>query len=84
VVRIVDDAGEVRSNGAGGYMNIGEFVSELKTKPAYAIAFASETASGTGHKPGSSQQQQQQLITGEISAPDTIGDGLNHQQRATA
>lgn len=84
VVRIVDDAGEVRSNGAGGYMNIGEFVSELKTKPAYAIAFASETASGTGHKPGSSQQQQQQQNKGEMSATDKIAAGLKQQQRATA
>lgn len=77
VVRIVDDAGEVRSNGAGGYMDFDGYVAELKTKPAYAIAFASEAKGGSDHKPGSSQQRVNVNTQVEKNATDKIAAGLN-------
>lgn len=76
VVRIVDDAGDVRSNGAGGYMTIDEYVAELKTKPAFAVAFASEEKGGSGHPPGSSQQRQTQRTNTEMTANEKIAAGL--------
>ncbi len=57
VVRVVDSDGDVRSNGAGGWMGIGELVAEMKLNDVYARAFESETLSGTGTKPGSTQMK---------------------------
>lgn len=53
-VRIVDGEGDPRSNGAGGYMTIKDFVSELKSKPEYSGAFKASGNTGSGTKPGSS------------------------------
>lgn len=77
VVRIVDDSGEVRSDGAGGYLDVGGYVADMKTKPAYAVCFKSDASGGNGHRPTSQQQQfrpgQQQ---GAKSAVDKIAAGL--------
>lgn len=81
VVRVVDDSGEVRSDGAGGYMTIEGLVSELKTKPQYAVAFKSEAASGTGHNPNSSAQRTNVVKTGELTANEKIAAGLKKQIR---
>lgn len=80
VVRVIDDSGEVRSNGAGGYMDIDGLVAEMKTKPAYAVAFASEEKGGSGHKPGSGQQQQQRTTT-DLTANEKIAKGLKAASR---
>ena len=84
VVRIVDDAGEVRSNGAGGYMDFKGFVSELKTKPSYQPAFKSEAKGGSGHQPGSGQQRTQLTQAGEKTSVQKIKDGLLKQQNNRA
>ena len=75
-VRILDDTGAPRSNGAGGWLDLDGAVAELKVKPEYAAAFASESKGGTGHKPGSAQQQMQQRQTGEKTATEKIQSGL--------
>jgi hypothetical protein len=53
LVRVVDREGDPRSNGAGGYMTIKDFVAELKSKPDYAGAFRASGNTGTGAKAGS-------------------------------
>jgi hypothetical protein len=78
VVRIVDDSGEVRSDGAGGYLDVAGYVADMKTKPAYLICFKAEAAAGSGHNPNSQKQQfrpgQQQ---GAKSSVDKIAAGLS-------
>lgn len=76
VVRIVDKDGEVRSNGAGGYMDFDGYVGEMKTQPAFAVAFKSEAKAGTGHQPGAGQQRQVQQQQGEKTPAQKIKDGL--------
>jgi hypothetical protein len=51
-VRIVDNEGDPRINGSGGYMSIKDFVSELKNKSEYAGAFRASGNTGSGSKPG--------------------------------
>jgi hypothetical protein len=85
-VRIMDDAGSPRSDGAGGWLNIDGYVAELKGNATYGAAFASETKSGTGVKPGASQQTQQKKPGEEKTANEKIAAGLakvgNYQRGA--
>lgn len=76
VVRILDDAGSPRSNGAGGWLDIDSYVGELKSNTTYAAAFASEQKGGTGHQPGSSKQQPMPKQGAEKSSVDKIAAGL--------
>lgn len=80
-VRVVNEAGEPRLNGAGGWQNIDGLVSEMKTNTIYAAAFASEAKGGTGKPANSSAQQQQtQKKDGEKSPTDKIISGLSKGQ----
>lgn len=81
-VRIMDDAGSPRSNGAGGWLDIDGFVSELKSNATYAAAFASEVKSGNGVKPGAGQGGALPKKDGEKSATDKIASGLIAKNRA--
>lgn len=76
VVRIIDEAGEVRSNGAGGYMDFKGYVAELKTKPVYQPAFKSEVSSGTGHQPGGSKTALKPKDGAVKTANQKIASGL--------
>ena len=75
-VRVVDGSGDVRYNGSGNPMTIGEYVETLKTSEDYAMAFKSEERKGSGKNPGSSanpaprQNSQQKPInsTAKIAA----------------
>jgi hypothetical protein len=79
VVRILDDTGAPRSNGAGGWLDLDGYVGDLKAQPVYAPAFASDTKSGTGKKPGFEQPVRQQQ-NGEKTAAQKIEAGLARQQ----
>lgn len=79
VVRVVDTQGDFRSNGSGGWMDVGGLVSEMKTQDAYARAFESETPSGTGARPGSMQQAPRQQQR-ELTPNEKIGLGLRKGQ----
>lgn len=48
VVRVVDDKGDVRSDGAGGWLTVGSFVKSLRGEKDYSAAFASENKGGGG------------------------------------
>lgn len=50
-VRVLDSAGDIRFNGAGQPMSVTDFVTEMKTKDAYARAFESEAPGGGGSNP---------------------------------
>lgn len=75
-VRILDEAGAPRSNGAGGWLDLDGFVGELKTKPEYAAAFASEAKGGTGHQPGSGKKPVTMQRTGDKTPAQKIEAGL--------
>lgn len=75
-VRIMDDAGSPRANGAGGWLDIDGYVGELKSNATFAAAFASTANGGTGHKPGASGSQVPLKKDGEKSSMDKINAGL--------
>lgn len=78
VVRVIDDAGDPRGNGSGGFMTVEDLVKELKASPTFGRAFESEAPSGNGAKPGSGTGKPP-AKQGEMSAVDKIRAGL--QQR---
>lgn len=81
VVRIVDDAGEARTNGAGGFMDFDGYVSDMKTKPAFQPAFKSEVNSGTGARPGAaSRDSKVTTTTGEKTSTQKIASGITALQ----
>jgi hypothetical protein len=82
VARVVDDAGDIRSDGKGGFMTVADLVTEMKTLPAYARAFESETAGGTGKTAGSGQKKVSVDNRQELSAVDKIAAGLKKGQYA--
>ncbi len=47
-VRIVDDEGDPRGNGKGGYMTIKEFIAELRSSTDYGRAFEPSGKEGSG------------------------------------
>jgi len=79
VVRVVDNDGDFRSNGAGGWMGVEALVAELKTNEIYARAFESEAPAGTGAKPGAAQQKAPRP-TAELTPAQKITQGLNKGQ----
>jgi hypothetical protein len=83
VVRVVDSAGDARSNGAGGWMTVSDLVTEMKTQEKFAPAFKSEEKSGSGIVPGSTSKPvtRQQA---EMSSTDKIADGLAKKQHVSS
>jgi len=53
VVRVIDEQGDFRSDGKGGWMTVSDLVKEMKSDSRYAQAFESEAPSGSGSRPGS-------------------------------
>jgi hypothetical protein len=82
-VRIVDESGAPRSNGSGGWLDLDGYVGELKTKPEFAAAFASEAKGGSGAKQ-QQQQQQTRRSDGTKSSVDKIASGLATAERGRA
>lgn len=78
VVRIVDENGDARSNGRGGFMSVADRVTELKGE--YPIAFKSETPAGTGTPPRS-QQKAAPRQGEEKSSVQKISAGLGSLRR---
>jgi hypothetical protein len=76
VVRILDEAGSPRSNGAGGWLDADGYVAELKGNANYAAAFASESKGGGGHRPNSAGGAPPARKSGELSSTDKIAAGL--------
>jgi len=82
VVRVTDEQGEVRFNGAGNPMSVEDFVADMKTKDTFARAFESEEKGGTGTTPGSTSRPNSQQRGGEDkSSIDKISSGLEKRRR---
>jgi len=76
VVRVVDESGDVRMNGKGGYMNVTDLVAEMKTKPAFARAFESETPKGSGFSPTARKTPPVQNNEKDMNPAQKIAAGL--------
>jgi hypothetical protein len=77
VVRVLDDAGDYRGDGKGGFMTIADLVKEMKASQTFSAAFESEAPPGTGAKPGQSQRAKPaRSQDGDLSARDRIKKGL--------
>lgn len=81
VVRVVDEAGDFRTNGAGGFLDIDGLVQDYKRAPTYAVAFASEAKGGNDtNAQGQQRRHQTQVQSGDKSSVDKIASGLGKQQ----
>lgn len=87
VVRVVDDAGQARTDGKGGMLTVKGLVEETKMNPDFGKFFDSDTPAGTGHRPASSKQPASvaRAKTGkndpsEMSSVDNITAGLSAGQ----
>ena len=77
VVRVLDEAGDYRGDGKGGFMAITDLIAEMKASETYATAFESEAPKGTGAKPGQSQRAKPQRSDDtNLSARERIKKGL--------
>ena len=81
VVRVVDSDGDVRSDGAGGWMGIAALVAEMKTNDRYARAFESEAPAGSGTKPGSMSQKTARK-TEDLTPAQKIAQGITKGQHS--
>lgn len=80
VVRVKDleNPGSYRSNGEGGFMNLKELLTEMKTRPDLSRAFDAEPKQGTGAKPN---QRVAPKGGAERTANQKISDGMKAQRR---
>ena len=51
-VRVLDDDGDFRTDGKGGYMGVEGVIEEMKADPKFAKVFDSDAPAGTGGRPG--------------------------------
>lgn len=77
-VVVMDADGDVRTNGKGDNMTVGELVAEMKQSEKFARAFESETPGGSGAQPGSMSSQPARRLTQQedMSSTDKIAAGL--------
>lgn len=80
VVRVVDQQGDFRVDGKGGFMSVADLVTEMKTQEGFNRAFESEAAPGSGAKPGSQNRVVTQRAEDSMSATDKISRGLQKGQ----
>lgn len=82
IVQVVDAQGDVRSDGAGGMLDVSGLVKELKASDVYARAFDSDKSSGSGTKPGSGNppRSAQQSQGKDRTSMDKITTGLKKRQ----
>jgi hypothetical protein len=83
VVRVVDEQGDHRSDGKGGWMGVEALVAEMKTNERYARAFESEAPAGSGTPPGGPSQRAPRQ--GETLTPaQKIAAGIAKNQHRAA
>lgn len=75
VVRVLDEQGDARGDGKGGFMSVAQLVKEMKSHKAYGRAFESEANAGTGKTPARSTTGTQRSAA-DMSSVDKIGAGL--------
>ncbi len=79
-VRVVDDQGDIRYDGAGGFFLLKDLVSEMKASEKFGAGFKSEQKSGGGSQPGSGHTVATQQ-KGELSSAKKIEAGLDALQK---
>lgn len=79
-VRVLDAQGDARMNSSGGWMDVAEAVSEMKTQDKFSRAFESEVNHGTGAPPGSMKTIVARKTDRELSPTEKIKIGLNKGQ----
>ena len=70
VVRVLDSAGDYRGDGKGGFMDVAQYVGELKTNKTFAGAFESDNQGGSGQGQGVRPTGQQRTTFGAVSRDD--------------
>lgn len=77
VARVVDPQGDIRTNGAGQPMTVGDLVAEMKTQADFAAAFKSDTKGGGGKQPSTERSTTTTRQAGEVKTPnEKIAAGL--------
>lgn len=84
VVRVFDDEGSARSDGAGGWMSVKGLVTEMKVSAMFGRAFDSEAPGGTGARPGSTTKAPTPGTGRELSSTEKIQQGLLAQKKLGA
>lgn len=82
VVRVVDGANNVRTDGAATPLTIAGFVKEMRGNKVFSANFESEAAGGVGTKPGQSAQTRTPAAAGaaDRTANEKIAAGLKVMQ----
>lgn len=76
-VRVVDSQGDFRSNGAGGWMNVGDLVTEIKNDPDFGANFESDIQrGGSGVKPGDTKPKPVRDSGDDKTSVGKISSGL--------
>lgn len=78
-VRVLDEDGDFRTDGKGGYMGVKDLVQEMKSSKDFASAFESETPGGGGAKPGPSTRKPSG--SQDKNANQKISSGLENRSR---
>lgn len=77
-VRVVDAQGDVRSDGAGGWLTVKGLVAEMKNDERFGRAFESDVKSGTGSVPGGANRNlPNNQNQNEKTPTDKIASALN-------
>jgi hypothetical protein len=76
VARVVDNVGDIRTNGAGQPMSVADLVAEMKTQASFAPAFKSDTKGGSGKQPGNERSPVNTRQGEAKTANDKIAAGL--------
>ena len=79
-VRVIDQDGDARSNGNGGFMTIGELVNEMKESTDFKRAFDGTKHKGNGTPPGGGPKDVPGP-KGELSPTQKIAKGLAAKNR---
>jgi hypothetical protein len=81
VPRIVDSAGDPRSDGKGGFMDFDALVSEMERSPEYGTAFPSarKSGAGMGGTGGDSARPNPGSNSGPNTPMDMIREGLRQR-----
>jgi hypothetical protein len=84
VVRVVDQEGDPRGNGVGGYMNIKDLVLELKSKQDFAGGFKPSGNTGSGMRPGAGGSTNGGMPGGHRIRREDLKDTSKYRSARTA
>ncbi len=80
-VRVVDEEGDPRGNGKGGWMTIKDLVAEMRQSEVYGRAFEADQKQGSGKPPGGGGNGGSGDRNQKLNATQRIAKGLNDRNR---